>query len=71
MPEISAERMKSQTPGVSSILWSEWVDLPDKMMHIWPDLREWNRLSKARDEANREKIVEFILRLQKPSEEGQ
>lgn len=71
MPITSAERMKSEAPGVSSILWSEWVDLPEKMMHIWPELREWNRLSRARDEANREKIVEFILHLQKPMEEGQ
>lgn len=64
----NADRMKSETPGVSSIMWEPWVDLPEWIMRKDGSWRDWNDKSRLRDEANRQKIEQALLQLQKKAE---
>lgn len=66
--DINADRMKSETPGVSSIMWEPWVDLPEWIMRKDSSWRDWNDKSRLRDEANRQKIEQALLQLQKKAE---
>lgn len=69
MSSPSAARMADKELK-SRILWEQWIDIPERVLMRNPELREWNRLMKLRDEANRLKIDEEFGRVQQESVES-
>lgn len=65
---INAERMADGKSAIVRIDWSQYVSMPESVLRRLPDLREWDRQNRLRDESNRSKIDQELSRLQKALE---
>lgn len=60
----STDRMRDDSGAVSAILWVPWERIPDSVLIRLPELRAWQERMILRDQANQQKIVEELVRLQ-------
>jgi hypothetical protein len=60
----STDRIRDDSGSVSAILWVPWERIPESVLVRLPELRSWQERMILRDQANQQKIVEELVRLQ-------
>lgn len=60
----STDRIRDDSGAVASILWVPWERIPESVLRRLPELVAWQERMILRDQANQQKIVEELVRLQ-------